>query len=67
MRTAEILVALLIGAVIAGAFFAGLSTDASTFFRGFNMMINTLQGRTQNGQFPSYPANAPTVSTSAGF
>lgn len=67
MRTAEILVAILIGAVIAGAFFAGLSTDAATFFRGFNMLVNTLQGRTQSGQFPAYPANAPAVSTSAGF
>lgn len=60
MRTIEISVAVLIGLVIAGAFFAGLSTDAATFFSGFGSLVNTLQGRTKNGTFPAYPANAPT-------
>lgn len=59
MRTIEISVAILIALVIAGAFFAGLSTDASTFFSGLGSLVNTLQGRTANGTFPSYPANAP--------
>lgn len=61
MRTAEILVAILIGLLIAGAFYAGLSTDFGTFSQGLNNIINTLQGRTASGQFASYPTNAPNV------
>lgn len=62
MRTAEMLVAVLIGLVIAGAFYAGLSTDFGSFSAGLNNIINTLQGRTASGAFPAYPGNAPTVS-----
>lgn len=61
MRTAEILVALLIGLLIAGAFYAGLSTDFVSFSQGLNNIINTLQGRTASGQFASYPSGAPAV------
>lgn len=61
MRTIEILVAVLIALVIAGAFYAGLSTDFGTFSSGLNNIINTLQGRTSSGQFASYPGNAPAV------
>lgn len=61
MRTAEILVAILIAMVIAGAFYAGLSTDFGTFSQGLNNLINTLQGRTAQGTFPAYPGNAPAV------
>lgn len=61
MRTAEIIVAILIGLVIAGAFYAGLSTDFGTFSSGLNNIINTLQGRNAQGNFPNYPGNAPQV------
>lgn len=61
MRTVEIAVAILIALVVAGAFYAGLSTDFGTFTQGLNNIINTLQGRTSSGQFASYPANAPAV------
>lgn len=61
MRLTEILVASLIALVVAGAFFAGLSTDFATFSQGLNNIINTLQGRTSTGQFASYPGNAPAV------
>lgn len=60
MKTAEVSVAILIGLVIAGAFFAGLSTDASTVFSGIGSLVQKLQGRTSQGNFPSYPGNAPT-------
>lgn len=61
MKTIEIMVAVLIALVIAGAFYAGLSTDFGSFSQGLNNIINTLQGRTASGQFASYPANAPNV------
>lgn len=61
MRTVEILVAILIALVIAGAFYAGLSTDFGTFTQGLNNLVNTLQGRNAQGNFPSYPGNAPVV------
>lgn len=61
MKTTEILVTVLILAVIFGAFYAGLSTDAGTFFAGLNRIVMTLQGRNQQGNFPNYPANAPAV------
>lgn len=61
MRTVEIAVAVLIALVIAGAFYAGLSTDFGAFSQGLNNIINTLQGRTANGQFASYPSGAPNV------
>lgn len=61
MRTVEILVALLIALVIAGAFYAGLSTDFGAFSAGLNNIFNTLQGRTATGQFASYPTGAPAV------
>lgn len=60
MKTVELSVAILIGLVIAGAFFAGLSTDAATFFSGFTKLGTMLQGRKSDGTFPSYPGNAPT-------
>lgn len=59
MRTTELLVTLLIAAVIAGAFYAGLTTDFAAFAGGLNRIILTLQGRTQSGQFAAYPTNAP--------
>lgn len=62
MRTVEMLVAVLIGLLIAGAFYAGLSTDLGSFSAGLNNIINTLQGRTASGQFASYPSGAPSVS-----
>jgi hypothetical protein len=55
------LVAILIGLLIAGAFYAGLSTDFGAFSAGLNNLINTLQGRTSTGQFASYPSGAPAV------
>lgn len=61
MKTIEIMVAVLIALVIAGAFYAGLSTDFGSFSQGLNNIINTLQGRTASGQFASYPTNAPNV------
>ena len=61
VKTAEVLVAVLIGLLIAGAFYAGLSTDFGTFSQGLNNIINTLQGRTSSGQFASYPGGAPAV------
>lgn len=61
MRTTEILVALLIALVIAGAFYAGLSTDFGAFSAGLNNIFNTLQGRTSSGQFANYPGGAPKV------
>lgn len=61
MKTIEIMVAVLIALVIAGAFYAGLSTDFGSFSQGLNNIINTLQGRTASGQFASYPTNAPKV------
>lgn len=62
MRTVEMLVAVLIGLLIAGAFYAGLSTDLGSFSAGLNNIINTLQGRTSTGQFANYPGGAPGVS-----
>ncbi len=61
MRVVEIAVAILIALVIAGAFYAGLSTDFGAFSQGLNNIINTLQGRTASGQFANYPGNAPAV------
>lgn len=61
MRTAELLVAILIALVIAGAFYAGLSTDGATVINGLVKFVNVLQGRTAQGTFPAYPGNAPAV------
>ena len=61
MSRTEVLVAILIGALIAGAWYAGLSTDAATVFGGLNRIFMTLQGRNQQGNFPGYPGGAPNV------
>lgn len=61
MKTTELLVAGLIALLIAGAFYAGLSTDFGSFSAGLNNIINTLQGRNAQGAFASYPGNAPMV------
>lgn len=66
MSRTEMLVAILIGAVIAGAWYAGLSTDAATVLGGLNRFAMTLQGRTQQGTFPGYPMNQPGVAA-VGF
>lgn len=55
----------LIALVVLGAWFAGLSTDAQSFGAAINNLVNTLQGRNAQGNFPSYPGNAPTVTTQA--
>lgn len=64
MRSVEVIVAILIAMVIAGAFYAGLSTDFGSFTSGLNNIINTLQGRTAQGQFASYPSGSPAVKAS---
>lgn len=66
MSRTELIVAVLIGAVIAGAWYAGLSTDFATFMGGLNRFAMTLQGRNQQGNFPGYPGNAPNVAA-VGF
>lgn len=59
MKDVELSVAILIGLVIAGAFFAGLSIDGQTVFAGLVKLVNVLQGRKSDGNFPDYPGNAP--------
>lgn len=43
------------------AFFAGFTTDAKTAFAGVNTLLLTASGRNQQGNFVSYPGNAPAV------
>jgi hypothetical protein len=66
MRTAEIGVIVLLVLVVAGAWYAGLATDLGQFLGGANRIALTLQGRNQQGNFPSYPGGAPQVSA-VGF
>lgn len=41
--------------LIFAAYWAGLNTEARTFFAGVNQLVLSLTGRTSNGQFAQYP------------
>lgn len=45
--------------VVVAAYAAGVATDAKAFTTFFQQIIFAAQGRDQNGNFASYPGNAP--------
>lgn len=45
-------------ALIAAAYFVGVSTDAATLFSGLNSLGLTFTGRNSSGQFGAYPSGA---------
>lgn len=51
-------------ALIAAAYFVGVSTDAATLFDGLKSIGLTFTGRNANGQFAGYPQGA-TLHTAA--
>lgn len=57
--------AILVGLVIVVAFYAGSTNLVAVVASAINKLLLTLQGRTSQGKFASYPGNAPAPAMAA--